>query len=147
LVLFPPAKTLPGEIAASSLAGRGWPGKLSNMSTNRVPELPGDALAALVLSTCNPAPEPPATPVDPMEQLRVSVAALAAVDVAAMPDTVLSDDIDRLSAILVQLDGYLSSVADNVRARGFRIEEEPSVPQRRAGAHSLNASPPIAAAA
>lgn len=114
------------------------------MSTNRVPELPGDALAALILSTCNPAPEPPASRVDPMEQLRVSVAALAAVDVAAMPDAVLSDDIDRLSAILVQLDGYLSSVADNVRARGFRIEEEPSVPQRRAGAHSFNG---VAAAA
>ncbi|MFC7480824.1 hypothetical protein ACFQX7_13440 [Luedemannella flava] len=96
-----------------------------------------------MLSTCPPVAAPPAK-VDPMEQLRASVAALAEVDVAAMPDAVLSDDIDRLSLILVQLDGFLSSVADNVRARGFQIEEEPSAPRKRAGAHS---SSNIAAAA
>ncbi len=106
------------------------------MSTNRVPDLPTDTLAALVLSTC-PQASKPAAPVDPMEQLCASVAALAEVDVAAMPDAALSDDIDRLSLILIQLDGFLSSVAENVRARGFHIDEEPSVPQRRAGAHSL----------
>ena len=115
------------------------------MSTNRVPDLPSDTLAALVLSTCDPGVARGRTaPADPMEQLRASVAALAAVDVAAMPDAVLTDDIDRLSSILVQLDGFISTVADNVRARGFRIDEEQAEPRQRRGAHSRDNLPAAA---
>lgn len=60
---------------------------------------------------------------DVMARLEAAVSALGDVDVSAWPEDTLKDQLGELSAALVALDGVLSRVADEVRARGLRIEE------------------------
>ncbi|GAB3185403.1 hypothetical protein FHX75_13399 [Micromonospora palomenae] len=60
---------------------------------------------------------------DVMARLEAAVSALGDVDVSAWPEDTLKEQLGELSAALVALDGVLSRVADEVRARGLRIEE------------------------
>jgi hypothetical protein len=60
---------------------------------------------------------------DAIEALRAAGSALGDVDVSGWDDTMLTDQLAELSAVLCQLDAQLSRVADAVRARGFRIAE------------------------
>lgn len=60
---------------------------------------------------------------DVMARLEAAVSALGDVDVSAWPEDTLKDQLGELSAALVALDGVLSRVAEEVRARGLRIEE------------------------
>ena len=60
-------------------------------------------------------------------RLEAAVSALGDVDVSAWPEDTLKDQLGELSAALVALDTLLSRVADEVRARGLRIEEPVSV--------------------
>ncbi|MEU8814614.1 hypothetical protein [Actinoplanes sp. NPDC048796] len=56
-------------------------------------------------------------------RLRAAVSAMSSVDVADWDDSALTDHLDALSATLVALDAQVTRVADQVRARGFRISE------------------------
>ncbi|SCG38104.1 hypothetical protein GA0070609_0523 [Micromonospora echinaurantiaca] len=58
-----------------------------------------------------------------MARLGAAVSALGDVDVSAWPEDTLKEQLGELSAALVALDAVLSRVADEVRARGLRIEE------------------------
>ncbi|RKN27131.1 hypothetical protein [Micromonospora musae] len=58
-----------------------------------------------------------------MARLQATVSALGDVDVSAWPEDTLKEQLGELSAVLVALDSMLSRVADEVRARGLRIEE------------------------
>jgi hypothetical protein len=58
-------------------------------------------------------------------RLGAAVDALADVQVSTWSEEVLRDELGRLSAVLCRLDALLSKVADEVRARGLRIVEEP----------------------
>ncbi|WP_229403466.1 hypothetical protein [Micromonospora okii] len=58
-----------------------------------------------------------------MTRLEAAVSALGDVDVSAWPEATLKEQLGELSTALVTLDGLLSRVADEVRARGLRIEE------------------------
>ncbi|MEU5566620.1 hypothetical protein [Micromonospora musae] len=58
-----------------------------------------------------------------MARLQATVSALEDVDVSAWPEDTLKEQLGELSAALVALDSMLSRVADEVRARGLRIEE------------------------
>ena len=60
---------------------------------------------------------------DAIKALRAAGRALGDVDVSGWDDTILSDQLAELSAVLCQLDAQLSRVADAVRARGYRIAE------------------------
>ncbi|MEU5787447.1 hypothetical protein ABZ754_06925 [Micromonospora purpureochromogenes] len=60
---------------------------------------------------------------DVMARLEAAVSALGDVDVSAWPEDTLKEQLGELSAALVALDGVLSRVSDEVRARGLRIEE------------------------
>ncbi|SCE94835.1 hypothetical protein GA0074696_1828 [Micromonospora purpureochromogenes] len=60
---------------------------------------------------------------DVMARLEAAVSALGDVDVSAWPEDTLKEQLGELSAALVALDGVLSRVAEEVRARGLRIEE------------------------
>ncbi len=60
---------------------------------------------------------------DEMSRLQAAVSALGDVDVSAWPEDALKDQLGELSAVLVTLDTLLTRVADEVRARGLRIEE------------------------
>lgn len=60
---------------------------------------------------------------DEMSRLQAAVSALGDVDVSAWPEDTLKDQLGELSAVLVALDTLLTRVADEVRARGLRIEE------------------------
>ncbi|MEV6598381.1 hypothetical protein AB0M36_16100 [Actinoplanes sp. NPDC051346] len=60
---------------------------------------------------------------DAFEVLRAAGSALGDIDVSGWDDTLLTDRLAELSALLCQLDAQLSRVADAVRARGFRIVE------------------------
>ncbi|MFU8852766.1 hypothetical protein ACNAW0_17535 [Micromonospora sp. SL1-18] len=60
---------------------------------------------------------------DEMVRLQAAVSALGDVDVSAWPEDMLKDQLGELSAALVALDTLLTRVADEVRARGLRIEE------------------------
>ncbi len=56
-------------------------------------------------------------------RLETAVSALADVNVSAWSEETLRDQLGELSAALCALDALLSQVADEVRARGLRIEE------------------------
>ncbi|WP_089005614.1 hypothetical protein [Micromonospora viridifaciens] len=58
-----------------------------------------------------------------MARLQAAVSALGDLDVSAWPEAALKDQLGQLSAALVALDALLTRVADDVRARGLRIEE------------------------
>ena len=58
-----------------------------------------------------------------MSRLEAAVSALGDVDVSAWSEDTLKEQLGELSAALVALDTLLSRVADEVRARGLRIEE------------------------
>jgi hypothetical protein len=56
-------------------------------------------------------------------RLDAAVSALGDVDVSAWSEETLRDQLGELSTALCALDSVLSRVADQVRARGLRIEE------------------------
>ncbi|MER7169249.1 hypothetical protein [Micromonospora sp. NPDC000207] len=58
-----------------------------------------------------------------MVRLEAAVSALGDVSVSAWPEATLREQLGELSTALVALDASLSRVADEVRARGLRIEE------------------------
>ena len=58
-----------------------------------------------------------------VERLNAVVSALGDVDVSAWPEATLKDQLGELSTALVALDASLARIADEVRARGLRIEE------------------------
>ncbi|WP_320069351.1 hypothetical protein [Micromonospora sp. RTGN7] len=58
-----------------------------------------------------------------MTRLEAAVSALGDVDVSAWSEDTLKERIGDLSTALVALDAVLTRVADEVRARGLRIEE------------------------
>ncbi len=58
-----------------------------------------------------------------MDQLHAAIAALGEEDVRALPESVLTDQIDQLVAVLHQLDGHLTRVANAVLARTFPMAE------------------------
>ncbi|RZU77731.1 hypothetical protein EV384_6471 [Micromonospora kangleipakensis] len=60
---------------------------------------------------------------DEMTRLQAAVSALGDVNVSAWPEDTLKDQLGELSAVLVALDTLLTRVAEEVRARGMRIEE------------------------
>ncbi|NES28968.1 hypothetical protein GCE86_19565 [Micromonospora terminaliae] len=60
---------------------------------------------------------------DEMSRLQAAVSALGDVDVSAWSEDALKEQLGELSAVLVTLDTLLTRVADEVRARGLRIEE------------------------
>ncbi|MEU5724370.1 MULTISPECIES: hypothetical protein [unclassified Micromonospora] len=60
---------------------------------------------------------------DEMARLQAAVSALGDVDVSAWPEDTLKEQLGELSAALVALDTLLTRIADEVRARGLRIEE------------------------
>ena len=58
-----------------------------------------------------------------MVRLEAAVSALGDVDVSAWSEDTLKEQLGELSTVLCALDALLSRVADEVRARGLRIEE------------------------
>ncbi|MFK3983606.1 hypothetical protein ACI2K4_24895 [Micromonospora sp. NPDC050397] len=56
-------------------------------------------------------------------RLDAAVSALGDVNVSAWSEETLKDQLGELSSVLCALDALLSRVADEVRARGLRIEE------------------------
>jgi hypothetical protein len=60
-------------------------------------------------------------------RLDAAVSALGDVNVSAWSEDTLKDQLGELSVALCALDALLSRVADEVRARGLRIEEPVSV--------------------
>jgi hypothetical protein len=56
-------------------------------------------------------------------QLRSAVSAMEIVDVEALPEATLGEQIDQLATVLYLIDAQLSRVAESVRARGFQIED------------------------
>ncbi|MEV6811007.1 hypothetical protein [Micromonospora sp. NPDC051296] len=58
-----------------------------------------------------------------LARLEAAVSALGDVDVSAWPEDTLKEQLGELSAALVALDASLSRIADEVRARGLRVEE------------------------
>ncbi|WP_341717271.1 hypothetical protein QQG74_25735 [Micromonospora sp. FIMYZ51] len=58
-----------------------------------------------------------------MARLEAAVSALGDVDVSAWPEDTLKEQLGELSAALVALDTSLSRIAEEVRARGLRVEE------------------------
>ncbi|SCL39002.1 hypothetical protein GA0070624_6413 [Micromonospora rhizosphaerae] len=60
---------------------------------------------------------------DEMARLQAAVTALGDLDVSAWPEDTLKDQLGELSAALVALDTQLTRIADEVRARGLRVEE------------------------
>ncbi|WP_204035127.1 hypothetical protein [Micromonospora qiuiae] len=58
-----------------------------------------------------------------MARLQAAVSALGDVDVSAWPEDTLKEQLGELSAALVALDTSLSRIAEEVRARGLRVEE------------------------
>lgn len=56
-------------------------------------------------------------------RLDAAVTALGDVEVSSWSEDALRDHLGELSAALCALDALLSRVADQVRARGLRIEE------------------------
>ena len=62
---------------------------------------------------------------DVMDQLLTAISALEEEDVQALPEPVLTEQIDQLVAILHQLDSHLTRVANAVLARAFTVSELP----------------------
>lgn len=60
---------------------------------------------------------------DEMARLKAAVSALGDVDVSAWSEDTLKDQLGDLSEALVTLDTLLTRIAEEVRARGLRIEE------------------------
>ncbi|WP_329103561.1 hypothetical protein OG792_27170 [Micromonospora sp. NBC_01699] len=60
-------------------------------------------------------------------RLHAAVSALGDVNVSAWSEEVLTDQLGELSSVLCALDSVLSRVADEIRARGLRVEEPISV--------------------
>jgi hypothetical protein len=60
---------------------------------------------------------------DVMARLDAAVSALGDLDVSAWSEDTLKEQLGELSTALVALDALLTRVADEVRARGLRIEE------------------------
>jgi hypothetical protein len=60
---------------------------------------------------------------DAIVALRAAGRALGDVDVSGWDQTALTDQLAELSDALCQLDTQLSRVAEDIRARGFRIAE------------------------
>jgi hypothetical protein len=58
-----------------------------------------------------------------MDQLHAAIAALGEEDVRALPEPVLTEQIDQLVAVLHELDGHLTKVANAVLARTFPLTE------------------------
>jgi len=58
-----------------------------------------------------------------MEQLHAAITALGEEDVRALPESVLTEQIDQLVAVLHELDGHLTKVANAVLARTFPMTE------------------------
>ena len=56
-------------------------------------------------------------------RLDAAVSALGDVNVSAWSEESLKDQLGELSAALCALDALLSRVADQIRARGLRVEE------------------------
>ena len=59
-----------------------------------------------------------------IERLDAAVRALGDLDLADWSDATLRGHLEELSAVLCQVDVQLARLADEVRARGFRIEEK-----------------------
>jgi len=62
---------------------------------------------------------------DVMEQLHAAIIALEEEDVQALPEPLLTEQIDQLVAILHQLDSHLTRVANAVLSRAFTVSEVP----------------------
>ena len=60
---------------------------------------------------------------DVMEQLHTAITALEDEDVRALPEAILTEQIDDLVAILHQLDRHLTRVANAVLSRSFTVSE------------------------
>lgn len=60
---------------------------------------------------------------DVMDQLHAAIAALGEEDVRSLPEAVLTEQIDQLVAVLHELDGHLTRVANAVLARTFPMSE------------------------
>jgi len=60
---------------------------------------------------------------DVMDQLHAAITALEEEDVRALPEAILTEQIDQLVAILHQLDGHLTRVANAVLSRAFTVTE------------------------
>lgn len=58
-----------------------------------------------------------------MDQLHTAISALEGEDVRALPEALLTEQIDQLVAILHQLDRHLARVANAVLARSFTVSE------------------------
>jgi hypothetical protein len=58
-----------------------------------------------------------------MDQLEAAIAALGEEDVRALPEALLTEQIDQLVVILHQLDSHLTRVANAVLARAFTVSE------------------------
>ncbi|MER5458793.1 MULTISPECIES: hypothetical protein [unclassified Micromonospora] len=58
-----------------------------------------------------------------MARMEAAVSALGDVDVSAWPEATLKEQLAELSAALVAVDASLSRIAEEVRARGLRVEE------------------------
>lgn len=58
-----------------------------------------------------------------MDQLHAAIAALENEDVRQLPEAVLTEQIDQLVAVLHQLDGHLTRVANAVLSRAFPLAE------------------------
>jgi len=59
-----------------------------------------------------------------IERLDAAVRALGDLDLADWSDATLRGHLEELSAVLCQVDVQLARLADEVRARGVRIEEK-----------------------
>ena len=60
---------------------------------------------------------------DVMDQLHAAITALESEDLRALPEATLTEQIDQLVAMLHQLDGHLTRVANAVLARSFDLSE------------------------
>jgi len=58
-----------------------------------------------------------------MDQLHAAINALGEEDVRDLPESVLTEQIDQLVAVLHQLDSHLTRVANAVIARTFPMAE------------------------
>ena len=70
-------------------------------------------------------------------RLDAAVSALRDVDVSAWPEESLRAQLGELSVALCAIDSALARVADEVRARGLRVEEPAAVPPSRRGEPEL----------